>query len=432
MPQPAQQTDRQPLLEPQPSAETSDTPEQYLYWVRRPVDEEAAEESEFVDAKTGGCAGLRQLLALKWRVLVGVLVLLGVTAATIYVYARPSRSIFLDIHTDLDTRQVQLLQMQILGFSEGRIRFVTDHSLPPYLVRLQEQMYEDTRHPDDDFSHRIRVIDLNSTAANRGGYKLWAGVPQSRYFDGTPAWAKYLATIRFPPSAAAKGLRKRDSSHGIDLNITSENLDIEWDVRDTNLIHSVLLQNENGGIKGKLSAQHVDIRNANGGVDLALSMVTPQAPSPGSVQVSTSSGDMSLDVSILGAADERRAHKRDQGAPSSLRIQAHSGNGHVRATYTVPAVSPDPHHFKDGFQIDFLLRSKRGTSLVTADTSDSRGSSNDRLSPTTAVLYSHDNEGWALGGNITSPNHNGLPSVFGSSVDISLTTVRGDVALYVH
>ncbi|KAL7748471.1 hypothetical protein RI367_006166 [Sorochytrium milnesiophthora] len=426
--------DSQPLLDT--SGGQAEPADQYVYWVGRPgadSERDYDEDSDILEHHKACCGGLRQLLRQRWRRILAVLLCVAATALGLILFSRPRLKLFLDGQTDIDLRATRQMRMEMQSFTDGYIRFVVDASLPPYVVRVQEQIYRDAR-VDVSPLHLQTYFHLSdpneAPLSSREGCIFMGDVVPQTGFSGQQSRVRYQATVHLPRSAALSPLHKRDGVNSLTINITSENLDFEWDVQNTDRISSILLHSENGNINGRLSAQQVDIHSTNGDVDLAVSLATPRVDVSDNVRVTTSSGDVSLALSILGADD--RPHKRDLGIAAPLRVQAHSGNGNVRATYTVPAVSSDPHHFKDNFHADFVLHAKRGASVVAADTTDSRISNNERLSPDTVVRFADTECGWVFRGNVTAGKLDDGPGAFGSRVDINLTTVHGDVALHVR
>ncbi|KAL7753117.1 hypothetical protein RI367_001569 [Sorochytrium milnesiophthora] len=424
---------------------------QYLYWVRDQEHDDSDNDNgdgdqgyRDVDAhmwrRRRYCRGVLHLLAGSWRRILALCAAVGVLALGLWLIFRPRLWLCLDAQDTLDLRDVDSVNLQILGFTEGYVRFVVNRRQPPYMIRVQTQIYASSVAMMDRFGSTATYCKAGGDrdTTEKRGYCVTARSSPPRNFDGRRLRSRFQATVHLPPMVASPRHQKRDVVSGVLLNFTTENLDYIWDVQGADHLRGVVLRTTNSNIKGQLSTPSVDIDNTNGNVDLLLTMAaarsTADVQAAEDIRVRTSNGDVSLDVRILGAIDDSGQpshHRRDIDDAPPLRINAHSGNGDVRTVYTVPAVSPDPHRFKDHFHVDFRLQSFTGSSYLQVATDDTRKANNDRLAPQTAVRYLEGSRQWTLSGNVTTPKASDgqLPLVFGSRLNATLTTLRGDVSL---
>ncbi|KAL7747051.1 hypothetical protein RI367_007547 [Sorochytrium milnesiophthora] len=405
------------------------------YWARQADDESDdgdEEEEEYhdlymLDRRRRCCDGLRQLRLRHPALALLMVILLSGGMAVWRMYA-PRRHLLMDVQHPIDIRTMQELRFTVQGVTEGTMRYVVDASLPPYVVNHRIRLYADKLEMSETISAsawHMKQTELQPPVKSGLGVAVWCLQPRS--FTGRREQIRLEGTVTVPPSFAHLHLGKRDSSPGFLLNITTDNIDHHWNVLDTDHIERVVMHTLNGHITGRMSTQLLDVQSTNGNIDLSLSLAAPRfmpASSTPAVRVSTTNGDILLNADILGASSERPQRRLAKRTASALHILAHSDSGNVRARYTIPPVSADVEHYKDGYHVDFSLQSRTASSAVHVESDDKH---KPRLSPGTVVQYSDTTRSWMLMGNVSTSS--GSAQVFGSRANFTLTTLRGEATL---
>ncbi|KAL7751729.1 hypothetical protein RI367_002728 [Sorochytrium milnesiophthora] len=416
-----------------------------LYWAERDDNDSNSDvdagELHLLGRRPGRCDRCCALVFQHRRLLTAALLAMVAVAAVVWWWTRTPWHTILDAQISADLREWQELRFLVRGITEGFINVKLDQSLPPYAALFSLRLLTVEPESSGRTGANVRPLEVDELdPGTNGGAQVNVWSIQPRVFRGYHGRSRLECTIFVPSSLQHDRLRKRAAQSQLLLNITAENLDYYFDARDTHHIQRVVMRTANGHITGRMSAEQLDVQSTNGNVDLTLALATPQTPTTAdaNVRVTTNNGDLALGVSILGASSDTALKKRDAPATQPLHILAHSDNGNVKASYTVPPVALQGDHYKDNFHVDFSLYSRSGTSQLDVDLDPPRRTANNqRLSPnTTSRFVEHDYDDfpsvpWTQEGSISTTAMQALSSVFGSVANITLSTARGDVDLCV-